>query len=792
MGASSVWAIDVGTNALKALRLSNAGDGLEVLGFDYIEHSRILSSAEITDDDRRQIVDETLDKFIEQHEVDKDEVAISLAGHNSFVRFVKLPPVEKKRIPEIVKFEAVQQIPFDINQVEWDWQLMGDPDSPHAEVGLFAIKNEIINEAMDHFTRRNMKVACVQIAPMGAYNFCHFDILRGVSSNKPVVVLDMGAENTTLIVCTKEAVWQRSIRIGGNAFTQAIADAFKLSFRKAEKLKRTAPMSKYVRQIFTAMKPVFTDLGSEVQRSLGFYANSGPGRDAGFSKIVALGGGMKLQGVAKYLQQSLGIAVVKPSSFKRLSIAQDSSSAKFHENISDFGIAYGLGVQLLGEGKIDVNLLPKKLARTMTWVRKGKMFSIAASILLVVSLLGLVNALANSGKYKKNESVRRQISSAVRAAQDADSNLKRERSKGTSTKDRITTELEVFKYRDVIPIFHEAIVKCLPNAENNPSQADLYAAFDKGDIEGVKSVERGERKLAFVTALTINYAASLKDAKFGEIRKAKRKTRRKATSSDADYDYMSSMGMGPVGMMGPGGAANPYAMMMMQQRGASKKKSVEGDGTDNPGFVVTLEGYTPYAIPDDLLDPSGVGDDQSRWGMVTRFANLSKIIDGCPFELFGKSDISHFKLETGPVDITDTKMPDGIGVEREVERLPKVTRRVTGSMMDPMMMGMGPVDMGGAYRNMTDRVNKEEVLFDPMTNEEMSKTFDLVTIEDIKTDPSLSDRDLATKKRGEFSEEPLYITRDHWFRINAKFVWKESPNFKEKSEIKSNSSNDIF
>ncbi|MCK5564664.1 MAG: pilus assembly protein PilM, partial [Planctomycetes bacterium] len=135
MAASSVWAIDIGVSALKALRLSNAGDGVEVLDFDYIEHSRILCSAGITDDVRRQIIDETLDKFVEQRDVEKDEVAISLAGHNSFVRFVKLPPVEKKRIPEIVKFEAVQQIPFDINQVEWDWQLMGDPDSPNVEVG---------------------------------------------------------------------------------------------------------------------------------------------------------------------------------------------------------------------------------------------------------------------------------------------------------------------------------------------------------------------------------------------------------------------------------------------------------------------------------------------------------------------------------------------------------------------------------------------------------------------------------------------------------------------------------
>jgi Tfp pilus assembly PilM family ATPase len=67
-----------------------------------------------------------------------------------------------------------------------------------------------------------------------------------------------------------------------------------------------------MRQIYTAMKPVYTELSGELQRSLGFYSSSGAGRDKGFSQIIALGGGMKLQGLTKYLQQSLGLNVVKP------------------------------------------------------------------------------------------------------------------------------------------------------------------------------------------------------------------------------------------------------------------------------------------------------------------------------------------------------------------------------------------------------------------------------------------------------------------------------------------------
>ena len=64
---------------------------------------------------------------------------MSVPGHAAFARFAKLPPVEPKKVPDIVKFEAMQQIPFPLDQVEWDYQTFVSPDSPDVEVGIFAI-----------------------------------------------------------------------------------------------------------------------------------------------------------------------------------------------------------------------------------------------------------------------------------------------------------------------------------------------------------------------------------------------------------------------------------------------------------------------------------------------------------------------------------------------------------------------------------------------------------------------------------------------------------------------------
>ena len=278
----SIWAINIGNNSLKALHLRISGDVVEVIGFDNIQHGKILNGSGIKPQEREELIALSLRQFVKQNNISKDEIIVSVPSENSFARFVKLPPVEAKRIPEIVKFEAAQQIPFDINDVQWDWQLMSEPGSPEIKVGIFAIKSEVVNSVLEHFSSENLKVSHVQMVPMALYNYALYDQADSIKSESyATVIIDIGAENSDLVVCTPSTVWQRCIPMGGNAFTRAIADTFKLNFEKAEKLKRTAAMSKYARQVFQAMKPVFTDLASEIQRSLGFYNSSNPNTKLG-------------------------------------------------------------------------------------------------------------------------------------------------------------------------------------------------------------------------------------------------------------------------------------------------------------------------------------------------------------------------------------------------------------------------------------------------------------------------------------------------------------------------------
>ena len=85
----------------------------------------------------------SLGQFISQKELEGEHLVMSVPAHAAFARFAKLPPVEPKKVPDIVKFEAVQQIPFPIEEVEWDYQTFQTEDSPEIEVGIFAITRDI-------------------------------------------------------------------------------------------------------------------------------------------------------------------------------------------------------------------------------------------------------------------------------------------------------------------------------------------------------------------------------------------------------------------------------------------------------------------------------------------------------------------------------------------------------------------------------------------------------------------------------------------------------------------------
>lgn len=410
----AVWGIDIGQAGLKAVRLKYAEQAEQVLavGFDYIPHPKILSQPDAIPKD---LIRQALDTFLSRNDVAGDLVSISLPGHSALARFIQLPPVESAKVSDVVKYEARQQIPFALEDVIWDYQTLsgGIVESGFmlgAEVGLFAMKNEQVYESLEPFQEKKVEVELVQLAPLAMYNVLCYDQL-GMREpedyeghDEYTIMLDMGTDNTTLLVTNGEKIWIRNVPVGGNHFTRALTKEMKLTFAKAEHLKCNATKSPDPRAVFQALRPVFNDYVNEIQRSIGYF--SSVNREAKISKVVGVGNGFKLAGLQKFLQQNLQYEVERVEMFNGAVGDTVLNAPVFQENIMSFVVPYGLALQTLKLTRIHTTLLPPEIAVARR-IRRKKPWAVvtAASLLmgLSVSVMGYAQAANAVSKDRFSE-----------------------------------------------------------------------------------------------------------------------------------------------------------------------------------------------------------------------------------------------------------------------------------------------------------------------------------------------------------------------------------------------------
>jgi type IV pilus assembly protein PilM len=408
----SVWGIDVGQCALKAIRLQWRDGKLKALGFDLIEHAKILSQP---DADEQALIRSALGKFMSRNSVKGSTVVISVPGQASFTRFIKLPPVEAKKIPEIVRYEARQQIPFNLEEVVWDYQTISPASAGprEVEVGIFAMKRDIVNDYVSDFLAMHMEPDIVQMAPVALYNFLRYEKKEGGGAT---LLIDVGAENTNLVIADGDRVWIRNVPIGGNNFTQALVKEFKLPFSKAESLKRHAPESKHARQVFQAMRPVFGDLVTEIQRSIGYYTSLH--RDSHVERVVAMGNAFRLAGLSKFIAQSLGVEVSKVEQFTSMPDAEPLSAPLFRENILSFGVAFGLAIQGCGLGSISTSLLPPEILNQKVLRKKRPFFVVAGAAIVAAVGCFAYDQVRSSDELSGRGNEVLQLANEVRTLQD--------------------------------------------------------------------------------------------------------------------------------------------------------------------------------------------------------------------------------------------------------------------------------------------------------------------------------------------------------------------------------------
>lgn len=388
----AAWGLDIGQCALKALRcrVDPESGALVADAYDYIEYPQLLSQP---DADREALIRNALKEFVSRHSTKGDEAAVAVSGQSGLARFVKLPPVEAKKIPEIVAYEAKAQIPFDLEEVIWDYQkLAGGAEeegfSMETEVGLFAMRKDQVYNALAPLQAAKIEPGVVQLAPLAVYNYHLFDQRPDFDEDAPptkeaTVILSMGVDTTDLVATNGHKVWQRSIPLGGSHFTKALTKELKLTFAKAEHLKRNLSGSRDAKAAVQAMRSVYTDLVTEVQRSLGFYRSLE--RGVTIKKIVGLGNPFLLPGLQKFLSAQLEIPVDLPTAYQRLK-GDATAEPNFRSNLLSFGVCYGLCAQGLKQSRLRTNLAPKEIVRDRI-IREKKPWAAAALAAVVLGCM---------------------------------------------------------------------------------------------------------------------------------------------------------------------------------------------------------------------------------------------------------------------------------------------------------------------------------------------------------------------------------------------------------------------
>ena len=232
-------------------------------------------------------------------------------------------------------------------------------------------------------------------------------------------------------------IWQRPIPFGGNHFTRVLTKDLKLTFAKAEHLKRNATKSPDLKKILASLKPVLNDFVGEVQRSLGYFTNTH--RDASIEYMVGLGNAFRLPGLQKFLSEKLQLEVRQLPKFERLTGESVTAAPSFTQNVLSFAVAYGLALQGLKLTRLQTNLLPHEI-QFDRMVRAKKPWAVTAAASLLVGVLATTIHYSLQYRAVAAESVEEAIKNGevvAKKAADEKSNFDRKQSEVTKKENEL-------------------------------------------------------------------------------------------------------------------------------------------------------------------------------------------------------------------------------------------------------------------------------------------------------------------------------------------------------------------
>ena len=417
-----ILALDIGASSIKVGEFqASKTHGLRLVNFNYAD----LGIDPDHEEGRKSAIISAVNNALREKNIKARRVAFSVSGQSVFTRFVKLPPVDESKVVQIIQFEAQQNVPFPIEEVIWDYQLLGKTEQGELEVVLLAIKSDIIEELTEGVESAGLQTEIVDVAPMALSNAVRYN--EGETEGCTLIV-DMGARTTSLLFLEQNRIFSRSIPIAGNAITQSIATEFNVPFLDAEQMKRAKgfvalggayeePADEQQARISKIIRNVMTKLHAEIARSINFYKGQQGGKAP--TRLLLSGGTAIIPYTDRFFQEKLQIPVELFNPFRNVEIDERVPREDLAKCAHFFGEVVGLGLRRITHCPLEVNLLPKSLqARKQTRLKRPYFFGAAAAVLLIPLCLLAYAKKTTELKSHELEDVKTEVSRLTKLKSD--------------------------------------------------------------------------------------------------------------------------------------------------------------------------------------------------------------------------------------------------------------------------------------------------------------------------------------------------------------------------------------
>jgi type IV pilus assembly protein PilM len=422
---NSFLAVDFGAGSLKVAEFVVDEAGGLVLQQYAIKPLGLEGSQETK---REALILKSLQEIIAERGIKAKEINVCAPGFHVFSKFVKLPPVDPSKVTQIIEYEAKSNVPFPLEEVVWDYQILGTTAGGELEVLLVAIKSDIVEGLFRTTEACGLSLQICDVSPAAlcnAFRYNYGDL------EDCTMLLDIGAKTSNLLFFEKGKVFARSINLGANSITQDFANESKLKFDVAEKIKRDEgfvslggayeePENQHQAAISKIARQFMTRLHIQVNQTMQFYrGQQGGGAPA---RLFLSGGASIMPYTAQFFAEKLNVPVEYFNPFRSVQIDPSVQLEELAKGAHSLGEVVGLGLRNLANCPVELNLMPESTLRWQSFNAKKPYF---IATLASLALMGLaVGFLFNKLAVTKKEELDK-IAPTIQQLQDKENRFKR-------------------------------------------------------------------------------------------------------------------------------------------------------------------------------------------------------------------------------------------------------------------------------------------------------------------------------------------------------------------------------